>query len=376
VLFVLTDVAVGGAEHQVLEVAMRLSERGWVVSIVSLIRPELDTRELEEAGITLEHLGITRSSWDPRAVIRLRRIVRGRRPRIVHSHMVHANLLTRVTRPLIGMRPPLICTSHSSSEGGRGRRLALRVTDPLATKTSHVSRSALERYVEQRIIAPDRAVWIPNGVDLERFRRSESMRDRVRRELGIDQGTFLWLTVGRQTALKNQHRLLQSFASLEGEPVLALAGIGELHEELKERAESSVARGRIVFLGPRNDPEALMSAADGFVLSSEHEALPMVLLEAASCELVMVATDVGGCGEVIDDGTTGRLADPSDPGALTEAMSSIMSLSVEERRRMGRAARTSMRERYDIETVTGRWEELYRTLAPGLAPATRSPDAV
>jgi glycosyltransferase involved in cell wall biosynthesis len=105
-----------------------------------------------------------------------------------------------------------------------------------------------------------------------------------------------------------------------------------------------------------------MQAADGFVLTSLWEGLPMALLEAAACGLPAVATDVLGTREVVRDGETGWLASGGNTGALAERMSFMMTIPAERRKAMGERARHSVIERFSLNAVLHRWEDLYREL--------------
>jgi glycosyltransferase involved in cell wall biosynthesis len=113
-----------------------------------------------------------------------------------------------------------------------------------------------------------------------------------------------------------------------------------------------------------------MQAADGFVMSSKWEGLPMVLLEAGASSLPIVATDVGGSRDAILDGVSGYLASSDDPEAIARAMREVMELSEDDRLAMGAAGRKHICRNFDIEVVADRWEELYR------GAAARSPTRV
>jgi glycosyltransferase involved in cell wall biosynthesis len=368
VLLVTTELAVGGAEHQVMELAVRLSDRGWSVALISLKPPRIPLDRLGLANVPVQHLGLDRASRLPGAFFRFLGIVRRLRPRLIHAHMIHANLLTRAAR--IGTRamPALVNTSHSDGEEGAARRLVMRCTDRLATRTTHVSNSVMRRYVERGVVSAERAAWIPNGVDLERFRRSREARGRVRGALGLGDETFVWLAVGGLKPVKRHDLLVRAFGSLGPQTALFIAGEGSERPRLEAGIAASPAADRISLLGARNDPEALMSAADGFVLCSDSEALPLVLAEAAACEVPIVTTDVGGCRELVDDGVSGVLVPPGDAAALASAMSSVGKRTDDERASMGRAGRELMRAGSDIEQVVSRWEALYGSL--GIGPST------
>jgi glycosyltransferase involved in cell wall biosynthesis len=110
----------------------------------------------------------------------------------------------------------------------------------------------------------------------------------------------------------------------------------------------------------RSDIADVMSAADGYVLSSAWEGMPMVLLEAAAAGLPIVATRVGGNHEVVRDGETGYLVPPRDDAALAQGMLRLMELPTPERRAMGEAGHQHVRSHYSLGRVAERWEELYR----------------
>jgi glycosyltransferase involved in cell wall biosynthesis len=119
---------------------------------------------------------------------------------------------------------------------------------------------------------------------------------------------------------------------------------------------------RVRFAGFCPNVARWMQAADGFVLSSRYEGLPMVLLEAGACGLPAVATDVPGTREVIVDRETGWLVPAADPERLGAAMSRLMQLPLNERRAIGERARQRVAEHFSLEVVLDRWEQLYADL--------------
>jgi glycosyltransferase involved in cell wall biosynthesis len=143
---------------------------------------------------------------------------------------------------------------------------------------------------------------------------------------------------------------------------LVVAGAGCLEGELRGLTMQLGLERRVRFMGFEPNVCRWMQAADGFVLSSRLEGLPLVLLEAAACGLPSVATDVPGTPEVVDDGVTGWLAPPADPDALQAAMIRMMKLSPEERAAMGARARQRVTDQFGLEAVLDRWEALYGEL--------------
>jgi hypothetical protein len=126
----------GGAETQVRDLALAFKSRDLSVGVVSMLLPEAYQDDLTSAGVQLWSLGMKRKWPDPRMVWRLAGIVRRFKPDIVHSHMVHANLLARASRAVAWRRTPLVCTAHNVNEGGGLLMHAYRVTDRWASITT------------------------------------------------------------------------------------------------------------------------------------------------------------------------------------------------------------------------------------------------
>jgi len=362
ILFLLTSLAYGGAETQVVRLAIRLKLRGWEVAVASLMPPKAYVEDLEAAGIPVFSLNIRRKLPDPRPVLRLARIIRKWQPDVVHSHMVHANLLARIVRFLAPI-PVLICSARSIDEGGRFREVLYRLTDPLCDLTTQVSQAGLERYVRMGAVPRHKIRYIPNGVDTERFKPNLEDRLKFRKELGVD--GFVWLAVGRFDPPKDYPTMLQAFARVvhkHSNTILLIAGDGPLRKTMENLARELGIEKRTKFLGIRRDIPQLMNAADAYVMSSSWEGMPNVLLEASATGLPIVATDVGGNREIVLDGVTGFLVPPRNPEALARTMLRIMDLSDEERKEMGKRARKHIEVKFNLDRVVDLWEILYYEL--------------
>ena len=368
VLFVITGLGLGGAETQLVHLATRLKARGWDVRVVSLTPPRVYVQELEAAGVPVISLGIKGKLPDPRPVFRLARMIRTWRPEVVHSHMVHANLLARLVR-LLAPIPVLICTAHNIDEKGRRgsgrlREMAYRLTDPLCEFTTQVSRAGMERYARIGAVPRHKIRYLPNGVDTERFCPDPELRARLRQELGLETA-FAWLAVGRLDVQKDYPNLLRAFTQVaqeREEAVLLIAGDGPLRPAMENLAHEMGLGERVRFLGIRRDVPALMNAADAFVLSSAWEGFGLVIAEALACKLPVVVSDSGGPREVVDNGRVGFLVPPRDPDALAQAMARLMNLPEAERRRMGELGREYVEANYSLDRVVDQWEALYTEL--------------
>lgn len=360
IVLLTTSMARGGAETQVALLAVELSRRGWPVHVVSMIEPSAFQAELSDGGVALHSLGMQPGRADLMGAARLGSILRKVRPLALHSHLFHANLMGRLARLAFPL-PRVISTIHSLAESSREtsdtlwRDRLYRMTDPLADCTVAVCQAAADRHAKARAVSPKKLRVIPNGVDTNKFRPDESQRAVKRVEMGVTE-EFVWLAAGRLMWKKDYPTLLRAAARQPG-CQLWIAGSGPLEAELRRMADVLGVYAR--FLGEREDLPDLMRAADGYVLSSVVEGLPMVLLEAASSGVPLASTDVGGACEVVRESETGFLAPCGDDEALARAMAKVSGMAPEARRRMGMAARALAVERFGMEAVTTKWEALY-----------------
>jgi glycosyltransferase involved in cell wall biosynthesis len=352
---------IGGAERQLILLAKGLLRRGWRVSVVALSGTGGSAAgELTAAGAGFLSLEMRKGLADPRGWIRFHRWLRREAPDVLHAHLPHAAWLARWSRLAAPVRA-VVDTLHSSSTGSLGRRLGYRWSGWLTDRTTAVSQAVAEAHLAAAMTKESELTVLPNGVDAEAWRPDAAVRAAVRGELGLAD-EFLWLAAGRLEAVKDYPTLLHAMAEIAEPARLVIAGSGPLGDELSRLTSRLGLAGRVRFLGFEPDLLRWMQAADGFVLSSRWEGLPMGVLEACACGLPVVATDVPGTWEAIADGQTGFLVAAGSATALASALIRTMRASSEDRRGMGERARQRTMERYGLESVLDRWEALYREL--------------
>lgn len=369
-----TGLGIGGAEMQVLALGRKLSTAGWAVQVISMTRPQALVEEFSTSGLIVESLDMAKGLPDLRGIPRLARLVTRFSPSVMHSHMVHANILARIARPFTAV-PKLLCTAHNIDEGGRWRELAYRATDFLCDLTTQVSKQAAIRYVNRGIVPRHKLISLPNGIDTDRYFPSPESGRTAREVLKIPADAFVFVAIGRFMPAKDYDNLLEACVRLlqGGERFYVLiAGDGPERPTIVSKTKKLHLDENVKFLGVRSDVNAVLNAANCLVLSSAWEGLPMVILEAASAGIPVVATSVGGVSEVVIDGTTGFLAPPRDPNALAQAMRRLLRLPITTRNAMGTAARQFVLENYCINTIASRWEEVYLSDEPW----TLSADAI
>ena len=361
VVYVITTTGFGGAERQVLELASAMRSRGWGVAVVSMVDMHEQFFPLESRGVRLASLGMTEGVPDLRGLIRFARLLEAWRPSVVHGHMVHGIFLARLSRVLAPV-PKVVSTMHSQEQGPQWRYYVFRLTDPLTDMTTAVSRMAVDEAVRRHAVRRENIVLVPNGIRTEQYEVDAALRQSTRSALHLGD-RFTWLAVGHLKPVKRHTDLLAAVRVVrEADPDcrVLIAGGGNLRAALEDEIRDSGLASNVSLLGLRQDIRALMQAADGFVMSSAWEGLPMALLEASASSLPSVVTDVGGSRDVISDGETGFLSPALEPSGLAASMLRLMALPASERTAMGARARARVVQTFDMERVADRWEELYR----------------
>jgi glycosyltransferase involved in cell wall biosynthesis len=358
IAYVLTSLGIGGAERQALALAERMAARGHAVALLVLLG-----RQPQEWPTTLEQIHIEMRKT-PASILaglwKARRFLRDFQPDIIHSHTFPANIAARLLKVLLP-KTAILTTVHTVNEGSRLRMLAYRLTDFLSCHTTAVSQAAVARYVSLKAVPARKSSVITNGIDIIKFAPSRERRARMREEMGAGD-EFIWLTAGRIVAAKDYPNLLKAFVMVNAEyseTRLWVAGDGDMDDlsDLILKADELKIRGRIRWLGLRRDMPALLDAADGFVLASAWEGMPLVVGEAMAMEKPIVATDVGGVRELVGD--AGVLVPAKSPEGLAEAMLEMMRKTNDERCKLGRAARERIAAHFSMDAKAEEWEALY-----------------
>jgi len=351
----------GGAERLTLQLAQAMAARGHAVRIVVLRGWQKD--EWKPTGVEVIYLNLGKSLCSlPAALLRARRQLTTFHPEIIHAHTFFANLFARLLRCLC---PALvISTVHNVYEGGSRRMMAYRLTDPLCRLTVAICTVAAERYVRLKAVPRRKCRVVLNAIDPREFQPDAGRRAVVRAQLGAS--GFLWLAAGRVSPAKDYPTLLRAFSLVRrstAEAQLWIAGGQAVNLSLAERTGPDLAEDRpgVRWLGLQQDMAGLLDAADGFVLSSAWEGMPLALAEAMAMEKPVVATHVGGVPELL--GEEGTLVPPGDPEQLAQAMRTWMVASAELRAAQGRRARKRIEERFDLGPWLAKWEAIYGEIA-------------
>jgi glycosyltransferase involved in cell wall biosynthesis len=365
VLYLAQHLTVGGAEELLLGVAANLNRERFEVVVGCLTREGVVAQELRRAGVRVVLLPGEPGPRDPLSFARLLRFIRAERPDLVHTFLLNAGLYGRPAAWLAAV--PAIYHAEQNIYPDKSRRhLALeQLLARATTKVIACCQAVGDFYQRQVGLEPRRLEVIYNAVD---FRAVEPRADReaARQELGYGAEQVVVGCLGRLTEQKGQDVLLRALARLKaGQPELRLfvAGQGPAHTSLVDQAQGLGLTRETQLLGVRRDRDTLYAAMDIFALPSRWEGLSLALVEAAGIGLPVVATDVGGNGEVVQAGPGTWLIPSDDEDALAEALQAAYE-QVLQRRSSGESRlypRSVIREQFSLARHLEQLERSYCT---------------
>lgn len=361
-LWLIDSLTVGGAEALVIPFARVARRRGAELTVcarASIGGNPLE-KELRSLGVNVENLG-ARSLRDAGAMQRLSRLVRDLQPDLIHSHLTYAAiwgaLVSRWHRvPLIASLhvPP---SSDNDIKGGIRQRLMVTLLNRLSARVIVVSEALGRKWVKETRLSASKITVIHNGIDVER----SFDHDTIREDLDINEDAFVIATVAVLRRGKGLEILIQAAKQVVeacGDCVFVVVGEGPMSGEWKRLAEEIGVAEHMRWTGYRRDVPAILAAADLFVLPTFADAFPTVLLEAFAAGLPVVASDVGGVPEIVDEGRTGMLVPAGDPNSLAATIETALKDQLW-LQRAGEAARAKSERDFSVDAWFSRLDDLY-----------------
>jgi glycosyltransferase involved in cell wall biosynthesis len=363
VAHVITGLAPGGAEHQLVNVATRVDRSRFESVVISLTGRGPLAEPLEAAGIPVHAL---RVATDPLALVRL---VRRERPDLVETWLYKADLIGGLATLGVG-RVPLLWSIHQTDlrpePGLRSNVLAARICAPLSrwlpTLILCVSPEAARAHAAMGYRA-DKFRVVPNGFDTDRFRPDDQARAAVREQLGWDESTPIVGLVARFDPQKDHRTFAMAARRVADELpevrfVLCGRGVTTGNADLIDLLRANGIQDRVALLGVCDDMPAVTAAVDVAVSSSAFgEAFSIALGEAMATGVPCVATDTGNASRLVGD--AGRVVPVRNPPALAGAITDLLRMSRSERRAMGARGRATIVDQYSLPSVVRRYEETY-----------------
>lgn len=337
ILFTIGSLELGGAESQMTLLIRELKHRGYHCELFVLEAKGPFKSILERDGIPIHDGGYVSKARKEvkvflllRALVRFWFLARQIRPDVLHAYLPMMNFFGALAGRTAGVRK--IITSRRALGIHQDRHPYLKWLDKIANTLSDcvtANSDAVRRDTILRDgIAPEKLVLIQNGLDIDRFSKQEVARDVVREKLGLGRDEFGIVKVANLISYKGHADLINALPRVLEERSntrLFLAGEDRgIRTDLEQLASSLGISDRVCFLGRRNDVPSLLMAMDLYVMASHEEGSSNALLEAMAAGLPIVATDVGGNREALDDGQAGILVPPHDPESLSLAIGKLL----------------------------------------------------
>lgn len=357
ILYVITDLDVGGVPIHLSRLAAEMKRRGAEVAVVSLAIPGPVAERFDAEGIPV----LTCSAccgWDARVFSRLARVIRDRRPTLIHSLLFHANLAARVAARLARFPANRVIAEIQTVEIERRWHLRVdRLTHRGSRFTIGNSPSVVDHLAAVAHIPRERLRLVRGGVNAEPIR---SARQLTRSELGLPEASRVVLWVGRLDPIKGLDVLIEAFSRIDRgmDTHLLIVGGGPLRQHIERQVESSKLTDRVHLLGSRNDVPRLLKSCDVFAFPSRTEGLPNALLEAMAAGIAIVTTDAPGCRDLIEHDRTGLLVPRDDTQALFAALMTLLH-DAALRVRLGAAAASDVDRRWNARAMYDAYAEVY-----------------
>ncbi len=375
VLHLIPTLSSGGAERQLTNVVRSTSRE--VVNHVVCVIGEADffAPYVREAGYKVIELGTFAKHPFLRAASKFRKIIAEEKPDIIHSWLYDANISARLA-VFFNVKTPVITSFQLADYEPEAARIGnwnpqkVRVlkaidkftsliTKPYFVPCSEFVKNSYQRYYR---IDETRTQVIYNSVNPDLLSVSEDDLENLRRELALPVNAFIYLNVGRLDPQKNHKVMFEAFRQVSTEipnAFLLLAGVGGLENQLRKLTEDLQIKEKTLFLGRRNDVGALLESADVFVFPSFFEGLPVALVEAMFKSLPCIASRVEVFEEVITDGETGLLVNPTSADELKDAMIKLYK-NADLRKSLGENAFRQAQAKFNAAATAKQWENFYQ----------------
>jgi len=307
-----------------------------------------------------------------RRVAELSRSLRDHRVGIVHNYLLRANLVGSVSARLARV-PIVLCSKRGCHERRGFELISAKIGNALADCVT-VNADAVREFVHANEGCPrDKMVVIPSGVDTDRFQPLPPADFKA--QIGVPADRRVVGIITRMRVRKGVEEFIRAMGETRAvHPNAHAVIVGEvaLDDALTQLVSELGLGDHLTLLGRRNDIPQVLSAFDVFVLSSHDEGMSNAILEAMAMEKPVVATDVGGTGEVVQHGQSGVLVPPKDPHALAVAITDILG-QPQRAAAMGGLGRRIVVDRFSARSMVRQMEHLYLQLAAqrGAARADR-----
>ncbi|MBI5892856.1 MAG: glycosyltransferase family 4 protein [Deltaproteobacteria bacterium] len=346
----------GGQEIRVLTEAVELKKRGCRVIIACQSGSQLSKR-CRDAEIKAVEIGMNRS-FSPSACFKIYKLIKQERVDIVNTHSSNDSWIASAAAKMAGIK--IVRTRHIDVPiSNNPLNFIYRLPDKIITTSEAIKIRLIGNGVQEGKIH-----CIPTGVDLCRFRPAAGRED-LKRELGILNRYPVVTNVAVLRSWKGHSFLFRAVSDVIkyfSDAVFLIVGDGHQREALEGLIDELNIKSSVIMTGHRDDVQDILNITDLFVLSStKYEGIPQALLQAMAANVPIVSTNVDGVKDIIKDMETGIIAEPSNPGSLSEKILYALR-NIDNIRTMADKSRRLAEGYYSLDKMVDRLEELYGEL--------------
>jgi len=370
IIWMIDSLGPGGAEQLMPSILKNLKQAGFNVRICALqIRAGNPiASELERLGLPVDLVPIL-NLRQPFNLFHILRYLRLHRPQLLHTQLEFADILGTVAAKILGI--PSVSTVHTldafpEKKSAWGRmKLRWFLLGKYCNCVIAVSEKTRLHYLQSGRLHQDKVITLYNGVDISRFKNTDASQIAKTKQalrLPLDSKVIITVAVlrepkGIQFMIEALPAILEQFPDVH----YLIVGDGEYGAALSDLATVLDIKNHVTFAGHRTDIPDLLACCDIFVLPTLKDALPTVLIEALAAERPIVASDVGGVPEIIENGVNGLLVAPGDPSKLADACLQLLKDN-ELISQIVLAGSKTVRQRFNIDSQIEQLSEMYEEL--------------
>lgn len=357
ILYLSTSSGPGGAERVISNLSASLDPARYR-AILCLFRPGWIQEHTENRGVRT-YVIPTQGMFDWRWVLRVKRLLKDEHVDLIHAHEFDANVQGTFVAALSGV--PLVATVHGKNyfwEKLR-RRLAYQWVSRNATMVA-VSENLKQFIVEKVGVDSGHVKVVYNGVDLLPHCGPADI-DQCRKELDLPTGDQIVGVVGNLYPVKGHQYLIAAIPAVLAKcpnTTFIFAGRGQLEGELKEQVHQLGVAPKVRFLGLRQDIPRILAVLHAFVLPSLSEGLSLAILEAMVAGKPVIATDVGGNPELVEDSETGYLVPSQNSQALADRLISLL-MNRDRALQFGKVGQLRAQGQFSLRTMVREYQAIY-----------------
>lgn len=358
ILHIIPTLASGGAEKMLVDTIREMQDQGIQCEVIVLTENgNFFGEQMEKLRIPI-YYGPTNKVYSICNIFFINKIIKRNKYDCIHTHLFAPQFFTPIALKMTKYKSALITTEHSTHNKRRDRKFFFtldkwmyRQYDAIIS-ISEGTKGRLNKYLPE---TQKKTIVIENGIELTQYEMAASI-DLVQLESSLTSNEKIILMVAAMREQKDHETLIRASKLLPDQYRVVFVGTGDRFDEVKKYANQH-GKDNIVFLGRRNDVPALMATADVFVLSSKWEGFGLVVVEAAAAGLPIVASNVEGLREVVQD-IGGYLFEPGNEQDLAKGII----VSIEDK--LNTSYHINL-DKYTINKTVSSYIKLYKSVLKG-----------